>query len=70
MTRNCLKSVQSGRGRSGTASRLAVLTGLLTALCFVAIFSGTPAVVWVGVGGLAVLVVWVIVFQLLYRRGC
>lgn len=48
---------------------LTVLSGLLTALCFVAIFSGTTALIWVGIGGLVVLVAWVFVFQLLYRRG-
>lgn len=48
---------------------LAGLTALLAALCFVALFSGTTALVWIGVGGLVILVAWVIAFQVLYRRG-
>lgn len=48
---------------------LAVLTGLLAALCFVALFSGSTALIGIGIGGLVILVVWVVVFQLLYRRG-
>lgn len=48
---------------------LAVLTGILAALCFVALFSGATALVWAGIGGLVILIAWVVVFQMLYRRG-
>ncbi len=48
---------------------LAVVTGLLAGCCFVGLFAGTSAGAWVGGSGLVVLVVWVVVFRVLYRRG-
>lgn len=48
---------------------LAVVTGLLAGCCFVALFAGGSAGAWVGGSGLVVLVVWVVVFRVLYRRG-
>lgn len=48
---------------------LAVVTGLLAACCFVALIAGGSVGAWAGGSGLVLLVVWVVVFRVLYRRG-
>jgi hypothetical protein len=48
---------------------IAIGTGLLTLLCFWLLFTGDATGKWIGGAGLAALVVWVFVFQALYRRG-
>jgi hypothetical protein len=48
---------------------IAIGTGFLTLLCFWLLFTGGATRTWIGGVGLAALVVWVFVFQALYRRG-
>ncbi|WP_176491665.1 hypothetical protein [Curtobacterium sp. 'Ferrero'] len=48
---------------------MAVGTGFLTVLCCWLLFTGGTTAKWTGAIGLAALVVWVLVFRALYRRG-
>jgi len=49
---------------------LSAATGLLAALCiWLLLFSGSAVGTWIGGIGLVVLIAWVIVFQMLFRRG-
>jgi hypothetical protein len=47
----------------------AVVTGVLALLCSSSVFSGGAVRAWIGGTGLIVLIVWVVVFQVLFRRG-
>ncbi|MBT1665427.1 hypothetical protein [Curtobacterium flaccumfaciens] len=48
---------------------LAILTAVLAALCFIALFNGEAVLMWIGAGGLVLLIAWVVLFQAFYRRG-
>lgn len=48
---------------------IAIVSGVLAVACCWLLFTGGVAGKWIGGVGAAVLVLWVIVFQSLYRRG-
>jgi len=68
-----LEESDSAASRTWTTKyrlRLSVVSGLLAALCmWLLLFSGGALGTWIGGIGLVVLIAWVIVFQMLFRRG-
>lgn len=48
---------------------IALGSGVLGVVFVLFLTTGSANLVWVGIVGLALVIAWVIVFQLLYRRG-
>jgi len=48
---------------------IAVVSALLALVCAWSLFGGAPFTWWIGAVGLTLLVLWVVIYGALYRRG-